>query len=204
MVSRISFAALSNGEFVDNLRFFRKDEKALAKAQRKVEKHKKGSWAQRKARKVVSRIHERIRNRRHDFAHQLSRKLVNRFGLIAVEKLNVKNMSKRPAPRQDEQTGEYLPNGASQKSGLNKSIADAGWSLLRFCLAYKAESAGRKIVAVNPAWTSQDCSGCGARVKKKLSELVHFCPNCGLSMNRDTNAARNILQIAVGLHSVVG
>jgi putative transposase len=196
------FAALSNGEFIENPRFFRKDEKALAKAQRKVEKHKKGSPAQRKARKVVSRIHERIRNRRHDFVHQLSRKIVNRFGLIVVEKLNVKNMSKSPAPKQDEETGEFLPNGASAKAGLNKSILDAAWSMFRYCLAYKAESAGRKYTEVNPAYTSQDCSRCGQRVPKPLSERVHVCPCCGLVLDRDVNAARNILKIAVGQHSV--
>jgi putative transposase len=204
-----AFAALSNGEFVANPRFFRKDEKALAKAQRKADKfkharNKEQKAARRKAYKVVSRIHERIRNRRHDFVHQLSRKLVNRFGLIAVEKLNVKNMSKSPAPKQDAETGEYLPNGASAKAGLNKSILDAAWSMFRFCLAYKAESAGRKYTEVNPAYTSQDCSGCGYRAKKKLSERWHFCPNCGLSLDRDTNAALNILKIGMGLHTVSG
>jgi putative transposase len=199
------FAALSNGEMIANPRFLRKDEKALAKAQRKVEKHKKGSPAQRKARKVVSRIHERIRNRRHDFVHQLSRKIVNRYGLIAVEKLNVKNMSKSPAPKPDPlRELRFLPNGASAKAGLNKSILDAAWSMFRYCLAYKAESAGRKCVEVNPAWTSQDCSGCGYRAKKKLSERWHYCPICSLSLDRDTNAAINVLKIAVGLHSVAG
>jgi putative transposase len=200
------FAALSNGEFVENPRFFRKDEKALAKAQRKVARQKRGSRERRKARKVVSRIHERIRNRRHDFVHQLSRKIVNRFGLIAVEKLNVKNMSKSPAPKQEEETGEYLPNGASAKAGLNKSILDAAWSMFRFCLAYKAESAGRKYVEVNPACPTGipvGCSGCGMRVTKKRSERVHFCPSCGLSLDRDTNAARNILKIGMGQHTVV-
>jgi putative transposase len=198
------FAALSNGECVENPRFFRKDEKALAKAQRKLAKQKKGSRKRRKAKKVVSRIHERIRNRRHDFVHQTARRLVNRFGLIAVEKLNVTNMSKRPAPKQDATTGQYLPNGASQKTGLNKSITDAAWSLFRNVLTSKAESAGRQVVNVNPAYTSQDCSGCGTRIKKQLSERVHFCPSCGLSLDRDTNAARNLLQTAVGQHSVAG
>jgi putative transposase len=201
------FAALSNGEFIANPRFFRKEEKALQKAQRKADKfkharNKEQKAKRRKAYKVVSRIHERIRNRRHDFVHQLSRKLVNRFGLIAVEKLNVKNMSKSPAPKQDAETGEYLSNGASAKAGLNKSILDAAWSMFRFCLAYKAESAGRKNTEVNPAYTSQDCSQCGYRVPKTLSERVHVCPCCGLVLDRDVNAARNILQIAVGQHSV--
>ena len=198
------FAALSNGEFVPNPRFLRKDEKALAKAQRKVEKYRKGSPAQRKARKVVRRIHERIANRRHDFAHQTARKLVNRFGRLAVEKLTVKNLSKHPAPKQAEETGAFLPNGASQKSGLNKSILDAAWGMFRTVLASKAESAGRQYAEVNPAWTSQDCSGCGYRAKKKLSERWHYCPMCSLSLDRDTNAAINILKTAVGLHSVAG
>ena len=209
------FAALSNGEFIDNPRFFRQDEKALKKAQRKLAAQKRGSLKRRKAKKVVARIHERIANRRHDFVHQTARKIVNRFGFIAVEKLNVKNMSKSPEPKQDEETGEFLPGvpkslwgGHAAKAGLNKSILDAAWSMFRQVITHKAESAGRKYVEVNPAYTSQDCSGCGYRANKKLSERWHFCPNCGLSLDRDTNAAVNILQIGlkntVGLHSVSG
>ena len=202
------FAALSNGERVENPRFFRKDEKALVKAQRKLAKQERGSKERRKARKVVRRIHERTSNRRHDFVHQTARRLVNRFGLIAVEKLNVKNMSKRPAPKQDAEAGEYLPNGASHKAGLNKSIADASWGMFRSVLKDKAASASREFAEVNPAWTSQDCSGCGFRPekehRKKLGDRWHFCPNCGLSLDRDKNAAINVLQNAVGLHSVAG
>jgi putative transposase len=202
------FAATSEGEFIENPRFFRKDEKALAKAQRKADKFKHARTqeqkaARRKANKVVSRIHERIRNRRHDFVHQLSRKLVNRYGLIALEALRVDNMVRRPKPKPDpENEGQFLPNGASAKSGLNKSIVDAAWSMFRSVLTYKAEWAGRKEVNVNPAYTSQDCSGCGQRVPKPLSERVHVCPCCGLVLDRDVNAARNILKIAVGQHSV--
>jgi putative transposase len=203
-----AFAALSNGEFIENPRFFRKEEKALAKAQRKADKlkharNKEQKAKRRKAYKVVSRIHERIRNRRHDFVHKLSRKLVNRFGLIAVEKLNVKNLSKSPAPKPDPQNeGQFLPNGASAKAGLNKSILDAAWSMFRSVLTYKAERASRQEVNVNPAYTSQDCSGCGQRVPKTLKERVHVCPCCHLVLDRDVNAARNILKIAVGQHSV--
>jgi len=177
-----TFAALSNGDFIENPRFFRKDEKALAKAQRKLSKHKRGSRERKKARKVVSRIHERIRNRRHDFCHQNARRIVNRFGVIAVEKLNVKGMV--------------------QNHCLAKSISDAAWSQFRIVLTSKAESAGREILAVNPAYTSQDCSGCGyrpdgleGRTKKKLSDRWHLCPMCGLSLDRDTNAAVNILAL---------
>ena len=196
------FAALSDGSFVANPRFFRKDEKALAKAQRKLALQKRGSRKRRKAKKVVSRIHERIRNRRHNFVHQFARMIVSLFGFIAVEKLNVKNMSKSPVPVLDEDTGEYLPNGHAAKAGLNKSICDAAWSMFRNVLESKAENAGRKVVSVNPAYTSQDCSGCGYRAKKKLSERWHHCPMCGLSLDRDTNAALNILNTAVGQHSV--
>ena len=177
-----TFAALSNGEFIENPRFFRKEEKALAKAQRKLSKQKRGSRERKKARKVVSRIHERIRNRRHDFCHQNARRLVNRFGVIAVEKLSIKNMM-----------GNHC---------LTKSIADAAWSQFRSVLTSKAENAGREVHAVNPAYTSQDCSGCGyrpdgleGRTKKKLSDRWHLCPMCGLSVDRDTNAAVNILAL---------
>jgi putative transposase len=201
------FASLSDGTYIENPRYFRRDENALAKAQRKLARQKRGTRHSKKARKVVSKIHSRIKNRRHDFVHQASRKIVNAFGVIAVEKLNIKNMSASPKPKMDED-GTYLPNGASQKAGLNKSICDAAWSLFRFALSYKAENAGREIIEVNPAYTSQDCSGCGYRAKKTLKERWHFCPICSLSLDRDHNAAvnilniLNILQFAVGTHSV--
>ena len=199
------FAALSNGEMIANPQFFRKDEKALAKAQRKLANQKRGSLARRQAKKVVRRIHARIANRRHDFVHQTARKIVNRFGLIVVEKLTIRNLSKRPAAKPNLLSdGEYLPNGASQKSGLNKRILDASWGMFRAVLKDKAANAGRQYAEVNPAWTSQDCSGCGTRVRKKLSERVHFCPHCGLSLDRDTNAALNILKIGMGQHTVSG
>jgi len=204
-----TFAALSNGEFIANPRFYRKEEKALAKAERKFDevKNKHKSKARRKAKKVVQRVNERIKNRRHDFIHQTARRLVNRFGLIAVEELHIANMMATPEPRPDpENAGQFLPNRAAQKSGLNKSIGDAGWGLFRYLLTYKAESAGRVVVNVNPAYTSQDCSGCGYRPEKEhrktLSDRIHICPRCGLVLDRDTNSARTILQIAVGQYSV--
>ena len=174
------FATLSDGSTLENPRFFRQDEKALAKAQRKLSRQKRGSSARRKARKVVSRIHERIRNRRHNFVHQFARRLVNRYGTIAVENLNVKGMV--------------------QNHRLAKSISDASWSMFGSVLAQKAESAARQLVRVEPAYTSQDCSTCGYRVRKKLSERVHCCPNCGLVLDRDHNAALNI--ISLGLQRV--
>ena len=191
-----TFAALSDGTSVENPKFFRTEETALAKAQRKLAKQRKGSKERKKAKKVVARVHERVRNRRHNFAHQTARRLVNRYGLIAVEKLAVKNMSKSPAPKQDTETGEYIPNGASAKAGLNKSILDAAWSQFRSILTSKAESACREVVAVRPAYTSQQCSGCDYTAPKTLKERWHHCPMCGASLDRDTNAAINILAIA--------
>jgi putative transposase len=195
-----AFMALSNGEFINNPRFFRYEEKALAKAQRKLEKQKRSSSARKNVKKVVSRIHERTRNRRHNFLHQTARKLVNRFGVIAVEKLNVKNMSKTPNAKPDQNNeGQFLPNGASAKAGLNKSILDASWSQFRIILTSKAESAGREVIEVNPAYTSQDCHACGYRARKTLKERWHHCPMCGASLDRDTNAAINILNAALNL-----
>ncbi|MGI4787563.1 MAG: RNA-guided endonuclease InsQ/TnpB family protein [Janthinobacterium lividum] len=173
-----SFMALSDGTFIDNPRFFRHDEKALVTAGRRQAKTKKRSKERRKANQVLSRIHERIRNRRHDFVHRTARRLVNQYGVIAVEKLNVKNM-----------LGNHC---------LAKSISDASWSLFRTVLTQKAESADREVIAVNPAYTSQDCHACGYRAKKKLSERWHFCPNCSVFLDRDTNAAINMLNLATG------
>ncbi len=171
------FATLSNGETVNNPRFFRQDEKALAKAQRKLAKAAKGTPERQKARKVVARVHERIRCRRHDFVHQHARRIVNRYGLIAVEALHVKAMVRNRC--------------------LAKSISDAAWSQFRQILSYKAEEAGRHLVAVNPAYTSQDCSACGHRLQKALSVRRHVCPFCGLDCDRDANAARNICRLGL-------
>jgi putative transposase len=193
---------------IENPRFFRTDQTALAKAQRKFDKvkHKHRSKVRRKAKKAVARIHERIRNRRHDFHHQQARKIVDRYGLITVEKLDVANMAKSPAPKLDGETGIYLPNGHSAKAGLNKSILDAGWYSFRMILKSKAESAGREFMEINPAYTSQDCSQCGYRPpkaeRKKLSDRWHSCPNCGFSAHRDKNSAILQEKIGVGLHTV--
>ena len=171
------FATLSSGQPIANPRFFRQQEQALAKAQRKRDKAEKATPQQAKARKRVARMHERIRFKRHDFAHQLARRLVNHYGLIAVEDLTI--------------------NGMVHNHCLAKSIHDAAWSQFRQCLSYKAEEAGRRLVAVNPAYTSQDCSCCGHRLRKALSVRRHLCPCCGLDIDRDENAARNILRLGL-------
>lgn len=175
-----SFATLSNGEKITNPRFFRSDEHVLAKAQRKLSKQPKGSFARHKAIKVVEHIHEHISNRRTDFANQISRQLVNRFGVVVFEDLNIKNML--------------------QNHNLAKSISDVAWGMLVKSTENKAAYAGSKVVLVDPKYTSQMCSRCGSIVKKDLSERVHNCPNCGLSLDRDLNAAINILRL--GLQSL--
>lgn len=175
-----NFATFSTEERIENPRFFKTEEKALAKAQRKLSKESKGTPERRKTKKVVTRIYNRISNKRHNFIHQESRKIVNHFGIICIEKLSTKGMMKN----------HYLA----------KSIADASWNQFAQALFYKAEEAGRKIVAVDPRNTSQICSQCGTIVKKKLSIRWHKCPVCGLHLHRDLNAARNIL--ALGLQSL--
>jgi putative transposase len=174
------FATLSTGEKIANPRFFRQDEKALAKAQQKLSKEAKGTPERAECRKVVARVHERIAFRRSDFAHQESRKLVNRFGFLAVEKLNIEGMLKNHQ--------------------LAKSIADAAWNQFALVLMSKAEDAGRQAVRVNPRNTSKRCSRCGTIVEKDLSVRVHDCQVCGLVIDRDENAAINIL--ALGLQGV--
>lgn len=159
-VGLASFCTLSNGEQIANPHFFRTDEKALARAQR------------REKRKAVRRIHERIANRRRNFSHQLSHALVSLFGVVAFEDLNIKGMVKNHC--------------------LAKSISDAAWNQLIQFTNYKAANAGRTCVQVDPRNTSKLCSACGSIVEKDLSVRVHHC-SCGLTLDRDVNAAINIL-----------
>jgi putative transposase len=172
-----SFATLSNGEKIANPRIFREEEKELARVQRKLSKTPKGTSERKAALKVVERIHERITNRRNDFANQISRQLVNRFGVIVFEDLDVHNMLKN--------------------HHLAKSISDVAWNMLVKATESKAAYAGSKVVLVDPRNTSQICSRCGLIVKKDLSERVHSCSECGLSMDRDLNAAINILRLGM-------
>ena len=178
-----TFAYLSTGEQIESPRFFRAEEKSLARAQRRLSKSKKGTKEHSKRRKVIARVHERIGWRRENFVQQESRKLINRFGLIAVEALVVRNMVKNPR--------------------LAKSINDAAWSSFFTHLFSKAEEAARTVVRVQPAYTSQTCSGCGYHQEILLSVRVYECPHCGLVMDRDHNASVNILQQAVGRHGLV-
>jgi len=181
-VGLYSFAMTSDGLDIENPRFFRTEEPRLAKAQRRLSREAKGAPARQERRKVVAHIHERIANRRKDFAHQESRKIVNTYSIIAVEDLSIHRMMHNHC--------------------LAKSIHDAAWGQFAACLMYKAEEAGRQYVAVNPAHTSQDCSNpkCGHRQSMPLSERMFACPCCHLVLPRDINAAKNILRL--GLQSL--
>lgn len=172
-----TFAYLSDGTTIENPRFFRQEEHNLAKAQRKRDSAPKKSQERRKLNKRVARVHERIRHRRRNFIQQETRKLINQYGLIALEALTVRNMIKNPK--------------------LAKSIADAAWSSFVQTLLAKAEEAERTIVRVNPAYTSQRCSACGQRQEMPLSVRVYECPNCDLIMDRDHNSSMNILEEAL-------
>ncbi|WP_052568173.1 RNA-guided endonuclease InsQ/TnpB family protein [Ktedonobacter racemifer] len=181
-----TFAYLSTGEAIANPRFFREDETKLARAGRKLARAPKGTKERAHKRKVVARTHERIANRRKNFIEQEVSKLIARFGFLAVEALVVRNMVKNP--------------------NLAKSIADASWSMFFTRLQAKAEEAGRQVVRVNPAYTSQTCSACGHRQPMPLSVRVYECPQCGLVIHRDHNGSLNILEDglhAVGRHSRV-
>ena len=179
-----SFLTLSSGEKIEHPHFYRKSEKRLAKAEAKYERLKRlprDNKAKRKAKYRKNRLDVKVRNQRKDFLHKLSIKLVQRFDTLYVEDLNIKGMTR------------------NNYRNLNKSICDSGWGYFFQYLTYKAEEAGKKVVKVNPAYTSQICSNCGHMVKKALSVRVHVCPQCGLTLDRDQNAALNILSFGTKL-----
>ena len=166
-------ATLSNGEKIDNPRWFRENEKKLVKEQRKLSRKKRASQNRKKQKIIVANVHRKIRNQRKDFHHKLSKVLITDYDLIVFEDLKIKNMVKN----------KYLA----------KSILDAGWNQLISFVSYKAAEAGKIVEFVNPKGTSQLCSSCGVEVKKTLAVRTHKCPYCGLVMDRDENAALNIL-----------
>jgi len=134
-----------------------------------------------------------VHNRRKDLAHKLSRRLENDYGLIVHEDLAITAMVRRPRPRPNEQGG-FDRNGAAAKAGLDRSIHDSGWGQLIAMLAYKAEEAGRDIVAVNPRHTSQRCSQCGhTAADNRVTQAVFHCQACSHQAHADVNAAINIL-----------
>lgn len=167
-----SFATLSNGEMVANPRHYRGAERTLKTAQRRLSRRQKGGSGRRRARQLLAKAHLKVARTRRDFCHKVAHDLVTRFDHIVVEDLNIRGMAKNHP--------------------LAKSISDAGWGTFVSILSEKAESAAKTVEKVNPAYTSQNCSGCGQRVPSALSVRWHSCPYCGLELHRDHNAALNI------------
>ncbi len=188
----LHFATLSTGDTIENPRYYRRGQADLKRKQQHKDRCKRGSHRRERAKKQVAKAHRKIKNQRADFLHKQSRQLVNTYAVIVFEDLAVVNISKAPKPKQDEE-GNYLPNGAAAKGGLNKSILDAGWSTFVSMVKSKAEEAGLvTVLTIDPKYTSQVCSGCGTIRKKELSERWHSC-ECGCELDRDHNAALNIL-----------
>jgi putative transposase len=179
-VGLTTLATLSDGTEIENPRWTRKHAARIAAANQRLARKKRGSRNRIKAREALRRTHQAAANARLNYVHHVSKWLVANYDLIAHEDLKISNMV---------------------RSNLAKSIMDAAWGLLIWCITYKAESAGVWVVPVNPNGTSQKCSGCGTTVKKKLSERTHSCPACGLILGRDHNAGRNIL--ALGMSAAV-
>jgi putative transposase len=171
-----SFATFSDGQKIDNPRFYRRDEADLKRVQQRKDAAKNAqNWPENaKQQGVLAKIHERIANRRANFAHQESRKLIDRYQVIVFEDLAPMEMGRR--------------------RGMRKSILDVAWTQFIQMTIAKAEEAGRRVILVNPKNTTKRCSSCGELVQKTLSERTHACPHCGLVLDRDENAALNILQ----------
>ena len=170
----------SDGECFGHPQSLRKAERQLKRLQRAVSRKKKGSWRRKKAVRRLAKAHEHVANQRRDVAHKIARYVVNTYALIAFEDLNAQ--------------------GLLNNHHLAKSIADARWHQLVQVTAYKAERAGRRVVLVDPRYTSQDCSTDGCTYRKTdltLRDRTWQCPGCGVWHDRDINAARNILHRAL-------
>jgi putative transposase len=175
-----TFATLSDGTEIDNPRFILHEEKRIRIANRRLARRtNRRSNRRRKAVVALQKAYAHMRNQRSDFQHKVARMLVNHYGVIAVEKLNIKGMY----------------------SNLSKSVNDAAWGMFLNKLAYKAESAGRELVRVNPRGTSQTCL-CGERVPKTLKQRWHSCPACGLEGKRDYISAQLILRLGLSLRNI--
>lgn len=171
-----TFATFSDRGKIERQRWFKQEEKELGRVQRRITKLSKGSPERKKAIMVLNHIYTRITNRRNDFSHKESLKLVNSYQLIVFEDLSIQDMQE---------------NG---QKAINKGIADVAWNQFVQHTITKAEETGRVVVLVDPKNTTQLCSGCGATVYKDLHTRIHNCPYCDLKLSRDINAAINILR----------
>lgn len=182
-----ALATLHTGERVRNPRHLRRAARKLTAEQRVLSRKQRGSRRRTKQRARLARAHLKLARVRRDYLHKESRGLAERYRFIAVEDLTVAAMTRSAK-------GTILKPGrrVRQKAGLNRSILDAAWGEFTKMLDYKLTARGGRLVRVPAGGTSQACSGCGAHVPKALSERWHDCPRCGLSLDRDKNAAINI------------
>lgn len=199
----VTYATCSDGTEVANPRWARQEAARLEVAQQRLQRAKRGSNSRGARRETVAARHRKIANRRKDFHHKQARALVNRYDLLAVEDLTIANMLRRVKPKPDpDNPGQFLPNGARAKSGLNLSISDAGWGQFVSILRAKAEDAGRTWIEVNPRHTSDGCECCGhAAPENRVSQAEFVCQRCGHTAPADEHAARNILRAGLALHT---
>ena len=187
------FCITSDGKKFENKEFLKTSRRQLRVAQRSLSRKIKGSNHHKQQKMVAALLHEKVRDQRQNYLHQISRYLVNNYDTICMEDLNVKGMSATCKPKQDE-NGKYIPNGQAAKSGLNKAILDMGWRELRTMIEYKSEWDGKNISIIgrfDPS--SKLCSKCGYLNKDlKLSDREWICPKCNSVHDRDANAAQNI------------
>jgi putative transposase len=185
------FLTTSDEEITANPTFLAAAAETITSLQQRKQRARRGSGNRKRIRRQLAREWRKVRNRRRDFHHKTARALVNTCDVIALEKLNTAGMTRRPAPKPDPgQPGAFLPNMATAKTGLNKSILDAGWAQFANILTGKAEEAGRCVVFVNPAGTSTQCHRCGRMCVRPRQDTV-ICPVHG-KMDADVNGARNI------------
>jgi putative transposase len=202
-VGVVSFATTSDGEHVDNPRWARAAADRLAAAQQRLQRARRGGKNRAAKRETVAARHRKIANQRKDFHHKQARALAARYDLIVVEDLKIANMLRRAKPVADPANpGQYLPNGARAKSGLNRSISDAGWGQFISILRAKAEEAGRAWIEVDPRHTSDGCERCGhAARENRVTQAEFACQRCGHTAPADEHAARNILRAGLAHHA---
>lgn len=198
-----SFATTSDGEHIDNPRCARRSAGKLAVAQQRLQQARRGGRNRQARRETVAARHRKIANQRKDFHHKHARGLVDVYDVLVVEDLAIANMVRRAKPVPDpEIAGQYLPNGGRAKSGLNRSISDAGWGSFLAILRAKAEDAGRVWIEVDPRHTSDGCENCGHAARgNRVSQAEFVCQRCGHRAQADEHAARNILRAGLALHT---
>ena len=185
------FLTTSDGQVIASPKFLAASAETIANLQRRKEHARRGSGNRKRIRRALAKEWRKVGNRRRDFHHKTARALVDTYDVIALENLNIDGMTRRPAPKPDPgNPGAFLPNMAAAKAGLSKAILDAGWAQFATILTAKAESAGRRVVFVNPAGTSIECNQCGWECTRPRQDTV-ICPTHG-RIDADVNGARNI------------